>query len=42
LQVTPAVLRLTTILQYFANVVGERVSMIRFGNLSASDYLLNL
>jgi hypothetical protein len=38
----PAVLKLTRILQYFANVVGERVSMVRFGNLTASDYLLNL
>ncbi len=39
---TPAVLRLTAILQYFANVVGQRVSMVRFGNLTASDYLLSL
>lgn len=37
-----AVLKLTAILQYFANVVGQRVDLIRFGNLSASDYLLNL
>ncbi|MBZ5514701.1 MAG: hypothetical protein LAN62_07630 [Acidobacteriia bacterium] len=41
-QEKPAILRLTAILQYFANVVGERVSTIRFGNLTASDYLLNL
>lgn len=39
---TPAILRLTAILQYFANVVGQRVSMVRFGNLTASDYLLSL
>lgn len=38
----PAILKLTAILQYFANVVGQRVDLIRFGNLSASDYLLNL
>jgi hypothetical protein len=38
----PAILKLTAILQYFANVVGERVNTVRFGNLTASDYLLNL
>jgi hypothetical protein len=38
----PAVVRLTAVLQYFANVVGERVKLFRFGNLSASEYLLNL
>jgi hypothetical protein len=38
----PPILRLTTILQFFANVIGQRVSMVRFGNLTASDYLLNL
>jgi hypothetical protein len=37
-----AALKLTTILEYFANVVGERVNTVRFGNLTASDYLLNL
>ena len=37
-----AVLKLTTILQYFANVVGERVNTVRLGNLTASDYLLNV
>ena len=36
------VLRLTAILQYFANVVGRRVNLVRFGNLTASDYLLSL
>ena len=35
-------LKLTSILEYFANVVGERVNTVRFGNLTASDYLLNL
>ena len=38
----PATLKLTSILEYFANVVGERVNTVRFGNLTASDYLLNL
>lgn len=38
----PAALKMTAILQYFANVVGERVDTVRFGNLTASDYLLNL
>lgn len=37
-----SVLRLTQILRYFANVVGQRVNMVRFGNLTATDYLLNL
>jgi len=37
-----AVLRLTSVLEYFANVVGQRVNTVRFGNLTAADYLLNL
>ena len=37
-----AILRLTSVLQYFANVVGQRVNTVRFGNLTATDYLLNL
>ena len=37
-----AILKLTAILQYFANVVGQRVNTVRFGNLAASDYLLSL
>ncbi len=41
-QMKPAVLKLTAILQYFANVVGQRVNTVRFGNLTASDYLLNI
>jgi hypothetical protein len=36
------ILKLTAILEFFANVVGERVNSVRFGNLAASDYLLNL
>jgi hypothetical protein len=35
-----AALRLTSILQYFANVVGQRANTVRFGNLAAADYLL--
>jgi hypothetical protein len=38
----PAILKLTAILQHFADVVGERVSSVRFGDLSASEYLLSL
>ena len=34
-----AILRLTSILQYFANVVGQRVNSVRFGNMTAADYL---
>lgn len=37
-----AVVRLTHVLEYFANVVGQRVNAVRFGNLSASEYLANL
>ena len=37
-----AIFILTAVLQYFANVVGQRVNMVRFGNLATSDYLLNL
>ena len=32
-----AILRLTSVLQYFANVVGERMSIVAFGNLPAAD-----
>ena len=38
----PVVLRLTSILQYFANVVGERANVFRSENLTTSDYLLGL
>lgn len=38
----PPILKLTVILQYFANVVGQRVNQVRFGNLSATDYLVSL
>jgi hypothetical protein len=36
------ILRLTSVLQYFANVVGQRVNIMTFGSLTAADYLLNL
>ncbi|MGE5326755.1 MAG: hypothetical protein ACM3NO_06925 [Deltaproteobacteria bacterium] len=38
----PAILKLTAVLEYFANVVGQRVENVRFGNLTPSDYLLSL
>jgi len=38
----PSILKLTSILEYFANVIGQRVNRIRFGNLAPSEYLLNL
>jgi hypothetical protein len=33
-----AALRLTSVLQYFANVVGQRVNTLEFGHLNAADY----
>jgi hypothetical protein len=36
------VLKLTAILEYFANVVGERLNRIRFGGMKGSDYLMRL
>ncbi len=36
------ILRLTSILQFFGNIVGLRVSSERFRDISASDYLLTL
>jgi hypothetical protein len=39
---TPPVLELTAILEYFANVVGERVYSVRFENLTAPDFLLDV
>ncbi len=38
----PAILKLTAILQYFANVVGQRVNTLRFDNLAAPEQFLNL
>jgi len=34
-----AILKVTSVLQYFANVVGQRVNTIRAGNMMAPDYL---
>lgn len=36
------VLKLASILEYFANVLGERINTIRFGDMTASDYLMSL
>lgn len=33
----PAILKLTAILQYFANMVGQRVNTVCYANLTASD-----
>ncbi len=38
----PAILRLTAILEYFANVLGRRVTQARFGNLAPTEYLMRL
>jgi len=38
----PAILKLTAILQYFADVVGQRVDSVRFANLTAADYVVGL
>jgi hypothetical protein len=35
------VLRLTSVLQYFANVVGQRVEAVKFGNLAAAEFPLS-
>ncbi len=42
LREAPAALELTAILEYFANVVGERMNTFRIGDLTASDELSNL
>ena len=36
-----AILRLTAVLEYFANVIGQRVNTAGFGNSTAADHLLN-
>lgn len=35
------VLRLTSVLQYFANVVGQRVEAVKLGNLAAAEFPLS-
>ena len=37
LRESAAILRLTAVLQYFANVVGQRMNTVCFANLNASD-----
>lgn len=38
----PLLLRMTSVLEYFANVLGERIKRVRFGQLTASEYLMSL
>jgi hypothetical protein len=38
----PILLKMTAVLEYFANVLGERIKHVRFGNLTASEYLMSL
>ncbi len=35
------ILRLTSVLQYFANVVGQRVEAVEFGNLATAEFPLS-
>jgi hypothetical protein len=35
------ILRLTSVLQYFANVVGQRVEAVKFGSLAAAEFPLS-
>jgi len=35
------ILKLTSVLQYFANVVGERVEAVKFGSLAAAEFPLS-
>jgi hypothetical protein len=42
LQEKGTVLQLAAVLEYFSNVVGQRVNYVRFGNLAPTDYLLSL
>lgn len=35
-------LKMTAVLEYFANVLGERIKRVRFGHHTASEYLMNL
>jgi hypothetical protein len=38
----PVLLKMTSVLGYFANVLGERIKRVRFGHLTASEYLMTL
>jgi hypothetical protein len=35
-------LKMTAVLEYFANVLGERIKRVRFGHHTASEYLMSL
>ena len=35
-------LKMTTVLEYFANVLGDRIKRVRFGGETASEYLMGL
>lgn len=35
-------LKMTAVLEYFANVLGERIKRVRFGQMTASEYLMSL
>ncbi len=37
-----AILKLTSVLQYFSNVVGQRMNTVGFGNMVAADYVPNV
>jgi len=37
-----AAVRLTSVLQYFANLIGQRMNEVRFGNSLAANHLVNL
>lgn len=38
----PIFLKMTVVLEYFANVLGERIQKLRFGPMTASEYLMSL
>ena len=38
----PVLLKMTAVLEYFANVLGERIKRVRFGHQTASEYLMSL
>jgi len=38
----PVLLKMTAVLEYFANVLGERIKRVRFGQQTASEYLMSL
>jgi hypothetical protein len=37
----PVILRLTSVLQYFANVLGQRVEAVKFGDMAAAELPLS-